>query len=733
MVAYYYATQIAIVKGAINTLAANVSVLVYDVTDTGFTTPLTVYSDPALSVITNITTDAFGIPLTDFYTDNKPNVLWKSGSMTGQWATSTSRAGANGAPGTPGAPGATGPQGPPGVDGAGTNADVAAYVPVAGPTRDALDARYPLKTRVDTLEADKWQKGELPISTNVNNMYNAADAGAWKISSAPSGRSITGLPAGEDAPGVFIVDPGIGFQTYRTYSTGKFYVRSMLSVTSHTWTAWRDMNVDAMPRKGNLANGTDLNAYYTTTHEGMWNVTSTTSAGTMLNLPEARVGKVVVYNMAGGSIAGQWYMTYAGGLWYRTVTNLTGPVWGSWTNLTATAPVPVVSEPGLKHTVRANTAKATSGGPVGTGGKPFIVLRFDDWHTEFGTNVAPVLRDNNLPCIMACTNDMVTSSVGYSQIQSWHVNDGFQVVGHGYSHGPASTDSQLVHEIIESADTFETNMTAVKIHNWTMPGTGVTPPYGGYTDSNEDAFYNTTAGKLIMSRYGIVSGARGGWLAPQGANLIGQGHTTFEASTVTQFQDVVNSAKKGPYSLTLMAHPGNLGQSGYMSLADFATCMAWLAAERDAGNLIVGCTSSIPALDPNHTNRHNLLTGPFDSLTGWFGTGWTATGGIATSPATTATLSTTARWDACPAVKSGAREVVVRVRSTAANSVKVRLTTTSGVLTTEKTFTVPGDSAWHDLRKFFCVPLGTDVGASIFINSTTGVTFDVQRADMFAV
>ena len=33
-------------------------------------------------------------------------------------------------------------------DGAGTNADVAAYIPIAGPTRDALDARFPTKTEV---------------------------------------------------------------------------------------------------------------------------------------------------------------------------------------------------------------------------------------------------------------------------------------------------------------------------------------------------------------------------------------------------------------------------------------------------------------------------------------------------------------------------------------------------------------------------------------------------------
>ncbi|MFE4197360.1 polysaccharide deacetylase family protein [Paenarthrobacter sp. NPDC056912] len=588
--------------------------------------------------------------------------------------------------------------------------------------------------RIGTLESIKWQRGELPASTNLDTMYNATEVGAWKISTAPAANSITGLPAGENALGVFTLDPGIGFQTYRTYSTGKFWVRSLSSVTSHTWTAWKDLNIDAVPQKGNIANSTDLNAMYTAAHEGVWNVASSTAAATMTNLPEARAGKIHVFNIAGGSIAAQWFMTYAGGLWYRSVANLTGPVWNAWTNLIATAPVPVVTEPGLKHQVRANTAKAVSGGPLGTGGKPFIILRFDDWHTEFGTNVAPILQSYDMPCIMACTVDMVAASVGAAQIQSWHVNDGFQVVNHSYSHGPASTDAQLVHEIIESADAHETNMPAVKIHTWTMPGTGAGTPYGGYIDSTEEAAYNTTAGKLLYSRHGHVAGARGGWLPRQGGIVDGQGHTTFESSTVAAFQDLVNSAKKaGAVSLTMMAHPGVLGTAGKMSWADFGTCMAWLAGERDAGNLMVGTATGMLALDSTTSYRHNLLTGVFNSLDGWTGSGWTVGGGFATSPASTATLSTTGRWDACPSVKGGAREVYVRVRSSAANSVKVRLSTVSTVLTKEKTFAVPGDGAWHDLRIFFSVPHSADVGASIYINSTTGVTFDVQQANMYAV
>ena len=115
MVAYRYATKVAFVKGAINTLAANVSVLVYALTDTGYTTPLVAYEDRELTTITNIVTDENGMPETDFYLNNHPDCRWKSGSMVGEWATTQSRPGPQGpvsvTPGPPGPPGTNGTNG----------------------------------------------------------------------------------------------------------------------------------------------------------------------------------------------------------------------------------------------------------------------------------------------------------------------------------------------------------------------------------------------------------------------------------------------------------------------------------------------------------------------------------------------------------------------------------------------------------------------------------------------
>lgn len=128
MVAYHYDFRIALVKGSPNVVAANATVLVYDPADTGMTTPISVYSNPGLTTIVNLVTDQYGV-VPDFWTDNKPDLLWKSGSMSGGWATTSSRPGLRGPSGAQGPQGPIGPNGTPGLNGANASLQEDVYNP----------------------------------------------------------------------------------------------------------------------------------------------------------------------------------------------------------------------------------------------------------------------------------------------------------------------------------------------------------------------------------------------------------------------------------------------------------------------------------------------------------------------------------------------------------------------------------------------------------------------------
>lgn len=226
MVAYHYDFRIALVKGSPNTVAANATVLVYDPLDTGYTTPLSVYSDPALTTIVNLVTDEYGI-VPDFWTDNKPDLLWTSGTMKGGWATTSSRPGIRGPSGGTGPVGPMGPMGTPGLNGVGTNADVATYVVEAGPTRDALDEVT--AGRINT--PGTLTRGALDalfVGTGELATY-AGDYGVLDPTGATDMSPV--LQAGMDATpdgGTFLIPPGNYRVNTPIVSTGK-----SINVASH--------------------------------------------------------------------------------------------------------------------------------------------------------------------------------------------------------------------------------------------------------------------------------------------------------------------------------------------------------------------------------------------------------------------------------------------------------------------------------------------------------------------
>lgn len=238
MVAYHYDFRIALVKGSPNTVAANATVLVYDPLDTGYTTPLSVYSDPALTTIVNLVTDQYGI-VPDFWTNNKPDLLWKSGTMKGGWATTSSRPGIRGPSGGTGPQGPRGPQGTPGLNGAGTNADIATYVEEAGPTKDALDETYATRTSLG-LKIDKASPA-MALGQDLNLMVTT---GNWNVQSTSVLVNGANYPV-QLAGMLSVVARSAGdslWQRYKAYATGEIYERTYYGLV---WSAWTKVVVHA--------------------------------------------------------------------------------------------------------------------------------------------------------------------------------------------------------------------------------------------------------------------------------------------------------------------------------------------------------------------------------------------------------------------------------------------------------------------------------------------------------
>ena len=366
-------------------------------------------------------------------------------------------------------------------------------------------------------------------------------------------------------------------------------------------------------------------------------------------------------------------------------------------------------EASLEHDIRADQALKRHGYILPTNGRGVVMLRFDDYPQDFIIKVLPLLRQYDLPAYWACTIRHVEQEqpTEWGTVQDWFLKDGIRIWNHSKTHSNSTRPEDILDNIVGAADYFESKMPHVAIDGWVAPGTGASTPYNDFISSQSASYWGTYAGRLIMQRHGIVNGGVGGYMQPMGANAVAQSHYTFEKSTVAQFKQQVQIAQAGTYALSMMAHPQNLGASGYMSLADFESCLAWLAAERDAGRLMVLTGDVAPVLSPGGGTRNDLAPN-------------FPTGSLATNK--TYFIDTAPTYWA----GGGTREFEVTVTADAESVVRLEVT---GTPAKAKQFTIPAGVS--TVRTFFGMPKGfTTVGLTV--RRVSGGTATLNAAHLYA-
>ena len=377
--------------------------------------------------------------------------------------------------------------------------------------------------------------------------------------------------------------------------------------------------------------------------------------------------------------------------------------WSAWVEQGAAGQQ---SEVSLEHDIRADQARKRHGYILPTSGRAVVMLRFDDYPQDFINKVLPLLRKYDLPAYWACTIRHVEQEqpTEWGTVQDWFLKDGIRIWNHSKTHSNSTKAEDILDNIVGAADYFESKMPHVAIDGWVAPGTGTSTPYNDFAGGQPASYWGTYAGRLIMQRHGIVNGGVGGYMQPMGASAVAQSHYTFEKSTVAEFKKQVQIAQGGTYALSMMAHPQNLGATGYMSLADFEACLAWLAAERDAGRLMILTGDVAPVLSPGGGTRNDLAPNfPTGSLTA------AKAYSIDTAPT---------YW-----AGGGTREFEVTVTADAEAVISLEVT---GTPAKTKQFTIPAGVS--TVRTFFGMPKGfTTVGLTVRRVSGGAVTLNTAH------
>lgn len=602
---------------------------------------------------------------------------------------------------------------------------------------DAANAKF------TELERAKWLKGELPNGTNTNTFKIP---GLWIIRSVAHAETMTGLA--ENYPSLFLVegDPVGSTIIFRQkqiiHGSGRVYAR-MSSEGSSTYLPWSDTGADF----GDAPAGYDFN----TLGEGRIAVKAPNHT-TMLNAPSG-AGPGLVVGFVSRTFAifkAQIYFEYGGSggqggkIWARTSNSFT--TLGAWKDLTATSSGGGGGGSELDYSVEnpfANDQRKQwfirrRGGFIGTGGKATVAIRIDHGAVNMRDLVLAELVRLSLPWGMAINPAQTrldlpeNAGVTWADYNEWARVKGMEPWNHGYSHVQALETSELMQQIVGGRDLLQENMPASAIEGWMVPGVGANG-YGGQSSTNAvDSYFGYEAGRIILSSHAVASGYGGGALRPQlGALVDGQAHLGLDSAvTSSEIIAQIQEAQDIGGAIQLFLHPSQIGLADKTTVTVLNEIWEFLAAERDAGRLIMLSPSGLLLADPAKSTRANLVrfadfktkngrtwTNAWQNTTGWSANAdgvTTSTGGLLTQTIPETTIKH---------CRGALFEIVAEVSSTDGVTVQVGSSTLAGAL---KSVTLTAGQT-RTIRQHVTLPLNSSAAFNVTVGRVSGGALTVKN------
>lgn len=329
--------------------------------------------------------------------------------------------------------------------------------------------------------------------------------------------------------------------------------------------------------------------------------------------PEGGAGVLVTTN-AGYIFSQEFFSTATGAVYTRIITDRSHIVPDQW--LFGEWQRQAVDDKSRMAAGEARRAAAVEaglkrrGGVVGTGGKPAIALRFDHHLQQFGDKVLPHLKRLRLPwgqMINAGNIGSGNDTWTWAQLATECHDSGGEVWNHALTHGDVNNEFQADQAVTLGLSQLRENLPSLWIDSWAPPGQS---NYMGFTNQSEpEKFYDTYPGRLVLAQHAFVRGSYPGPNHPlSGQNLIGQSHVTIDKQTSAWCQAAVRNARDRGSGLTMMLHSNYLDQSGYMTTNELVQVLEYIAARRDAGEIVVLSNAGILMADANTPVRQtNML------------------------------------------------------------------------------------------------------------------------------
>lgn len=456
----------------------------------------------------------------------------------------------------------------------------------------------------DELKSEQWMQGR---AANGMNWNTHRKAGVLIVYSKASAESMIGLP--ENEPGfmeTFQNDAGstiIAGQRYTLHVTGTVYERP--SLDSSTYSPWELKSSDVGDLGGSdlLANVKLIGAVKAPNHT------------TIADMPPgAGPGTVFTVNSKTFTVMkGQLYFEYGGTgsngrLFYRVSNTFT--TYGSWVDLTGGGSG---SAAGLANKLRLDDFSQRWGGSKKYPNKAVIAFRYDHGLANFNSIVRPVHESKNMPYTIALGSrhwaNAENAGVTAAMVNTWAAGPLCTIANHSAlsasGHVDGVTAAQLHDLIVVGLAELKAQIPNAMIDMFIIPGVGGTGLNGLLGGSTPEQFYDTEAGRMILTHHALSSGTfpTSQLKVLDGEPRQGMAHQGYDTTPVATVKAKIDEAIAGKRGLNLFLHPSKLNEAGYLTTADFMSIVNYVDAARTAGKLEVLSMYELQLADSRPTTR----------------------------------------------------------------------------------------------------------------------------------
>lgn len=248
-------------------------------------------------------------------------------------------------------------------------------------------------------------------------------------------------------------------------------------------------------------------------------------------------------------------------------------------------------EASIQHEIRRTAFEHAFGGPIDTGGRAAVALRFDHGLANFSRHVLPLVIERGLTVSQAHNprnwglgeNQGVTPEEMNDWIRGGHV----EVWNHSSSHRGISSPEDVHDEIVASLSEIEEQLPAAVGNVW-----GFNPPgipgesYAGFRKGSAAEEWTSAPGLAILANHAVASGHVPGTTQRllDGRVRDGLAHLTLDARPVEEIRKRIDAVVRKRRGLQLMLHPSRLGRQGTMSVEAFTAVLdhivEWRARDR---------------------------------------------------------------------------------------------------------------------------------------------------------